>query len=150
MFHDDFNFGHWSILSLFLIFYIYFKKKEFKKLEIHPKNDSRGKKFSGIGLRVGSFFIRSKVCEGDFGKFVLWNVEWWIWCQKCNKSKFFLITCRNLLRSLPRLKKHPFLGVKLASTMLVTDFGDEMCCRQFWDVGDALGYFGHQHPLSRF
>ena len=32
--------------------------------------------------------------------------------------------------------------------MLVTDVGDEMCWRQFLDVGDAFGYFGHQHALS--
>ena len=94
MFHDDFNFGHWSILSLFLIFYIYFKKKEFKKLEIHPKNDSRGKKFSGIGLRVGSFFIWSKVCGGDNGIFFLKKNEKWIWCKKCRRSKIFLIVSR--------------------------------------------------------
>ena len=32
--------------------------------------------------------------------------------------------------------------------MLVTDVGDEMCWREFYDVGDASDYFGHQHPLS--
>ena len=36
----------------------------------------------------------------------------------------------------------------MAISMLVTDFGEEMCWRQFQDVGDAFGYFGHQHPLS--
>ena len=32
--------------------------------------------------------------------------------------------------------------------MLVTDIGDEMYWRQFWDVGDGFGRFGHQRPLS--
>ena len=32
--------------------------------------------------------------------------------------------------------------------MLATDVGDEICWRQFWDVSDGFGRFGHQHPLS--
>ena len=34
------------------------------------------------------------------------------------------------------------------TSMLVTDVGDEICWRQFLDVSDAFGYFGHQHHLS--
>ena len=33
-----------------------------------------------------------------------------------------------------------------ATSMLVTDVGDEMCWRKLWDVGDGFGHFGHQHP----
>ena len=32
--------------------------------------------------------------------------------------------------------------------MLVTDFVDEMCWWQLWDVGDGFDRFCHQHPLS--
>ena len=35
-----------------------------------------------------------------------------------------------------------------ATSMLVTDVGEEMCWRQLWDVGDDFGRFYHQHPLS--
>ena len=35
-----------------------------------------------------------------------------------------------------------------ATSMLVTDVGDGMCWRKFWDVGDGFGCFCHQHPLS--
>ena len=31
---------------------------------------------------------------------------------------------------------------------LVTNVGDEMCWRQLRDIGDGLGRFRHQHPLS--
>ena len=34
------------------------------------------------------------------------------------------------------------------STIQVTDVGDEMCWRQFWDVGDGFSRFCHEHPLS--
>ena len=40
---------------------------------------------------------------------------------------------------------YPLFG---ASSMLVTDIGDEMCWWQLWDVGDGLSHFSHQHPLS--
>ena len=36
----------------------------------------------------------------------------------------------------------------LPTSMLVTDVGDEMFWRQFWDVGYDFGGFRHQHPLS--
>ena len=36
----------------------------------------------------------------------------------------------------------------LATSMLVTDVGNEMCWRQLRDVGDGFGRFRHQHPLS--
>ena len=32
--------------------------------------------------------------------------------------------------------------------MLMTDVEEEMCWRQLLDVGDGLGRFCHQHPLS--
>ena len=35
-----------------------------------------------------------------------------------------------------------------ATSMLVMDFGDEMCWWQFKDIGDCFGHFGHQHSLS--
>ena len=43
---------------------------------------------------------------------------------------------------------------KRATSMLVTDVGDEICLQQLWDVGDGFGRFrlyfniwvGHQHP----
>ena len=35
----------------------------------------------------------------------------------------------------------------LATSMLVTDVGDEMWWWQFEDFGDDFGDFGHQHPL---
>ena len=35
-----------------------------------------------------------------------------------------------------------------ATSMLMTDVGDEMCWWQLWDVGDGFGHFCHQHPLS--
>ena len=35
-----------------------------------------------------------------------------------------------------------------ATSMLVTDVGNEMCWWQFEDVGDGFGHFGHQNPLS--
>ena len=35
-----------------------------------------------------------------------------------------------------------------ATSMLVTDVGNEMCWWQLWDVGDAFDRFRHQHPLS--
>ena len=37
---------------------------------------------------------------------------------------------------------------KRATSMLVTDVGDEMCLWQLWDVGDGFGCFCRQHPLS--
>jgi len=36
----------------------------------------------------------------------------------------------------------------LATSMLVTGVGDEICWWQFQDVGVGFGHFGHQHPLS--
>ena len=35
-----------------------------------------------------------------------------------------------------------------ATSMLVTDVGDEMCWRQLWDVGDGFVRFCYQHSLS--
>ena len=35
-----------------------------------------------------------------------------------------------------------------ATSMLVTDVGDELCWRQLLDVGEGFGRFCHQHPLS--
>ena len=32
-----------------------------------------------------------------------------------------------------------------ATSMLMTDVGDEMCC---WQLKDVFDHFGHQHPLS--
>ena len=32
--------------------------------------------------------------------------------------------------------------------MLVTAVEDEMCCWQFWNIGDGFGRFGHQYPPS--
>ena len=37
---------------------------------------------------------------------------------------------------------------KMATSMSVTDVGDEMCWRQLLDVDDCFGRFRHQHPLS--
>ena len=34
-----------------------------------------------------------------------------------------------------------------ATSMLVTDVEEEMCWWQLKDVGDGLGYFGHEHHL---
>ena len=39
---------------------------------------------------------------------------------------------------------------KVATSMLVTDAGDEMCCWQFYDDGDGFGHFGHQHLSLNF
>ena len=38
--------------------------------------------------------------------------------------------------------------LELATSMLVTDVGDEMCWRPHWDVGDGFRRFFHQHSLS--
>ena len=35
----------------------------------------------------------------------------------------------------------------MATSMLVTDVGDELCWRQLLDVDDSFGRFYHQHPL---
>ena len=35
-----------------------------------------------------------------------------------------------------------------ATSMLVTDVGDKICWRHFWDVGNGFGWFCRQHPLS--
>ena len=35
----------------------------------------------------------------------------------------------------------------VATSMLETDVGGEMCWRQLWDVGDGFDRFGHQLPL---
>ena len=35
-----------------------------------------------------------------------------------------------------------------ATSMLVTDVGDEMFWIQFEDVSDGFSFFGHQRPLS--
>ena len=35
-----------------------------------------------------------------------------------------------------------------ATSMLVTDVGNEVCWRQLLDVGDGFGRFCHQNPLS--
>ena len=40
------------------------------------------------------------------------------------------------------------LTIEWATSMLVTDVGDEMCWRQLWDVGDGSCRFRHQHSLS--
>ena len=34
-----------------------------------------------------------------------------------------------------------------ATQMLVTDVGDKICWRHFWDVGNGFGWFCRQHPI---
>jgi len=38
--------------------------------------------------------------------------------------------------------------LEMATSMLVTDVGDEMCWWQFEDVGYGFGHFDNQHPQS--
>ena len=40
-----------------------------------------------------------------------------------------------------------FDGSFTSTSMLMTDVGDKICCRQLWDVGDGFCRFCHQHPL---
>ena len=40
------------------------------------------------------------------------------------------------------------MKLESATSVLVTDVGNEMCWRQLWDVGYDFGRFCHQHSLS--
>ena len=63
-------------------------------------------------------------------------------------SKKGSIRCETLFRCEKRIQTKAQRTAQLATSMLVTDVGDEMCWRQLWDVGDVFGRFCHQHPLS--
>ena len=74
------------------------------------------------------------------GNFCRWDMH--IICSICNRVKKFF---HNL-----NLNSYSSVIGDIVDVVpiLETDAGDEMCWRQFWNVGDSFDHFRHQYPLS--